>query len=467
MSKTTISVILLLLFGFLEFAFAQANFSTSLHSTRNGKPFWYDASNGGFETLTGVPIDGLGCVQCHGATDADGNSYPTDYTPACIDCHATGTTTTSQARCLSCHSREGAIINLGISDVHRTAGFTCMSCHTSNDVHGNGTEYNSMFESGAIAADCSNTGCHGGSDPHANLSSNPDPHNGKIHCASCHASTNLACYNCHFESQVETHLKRAQRQITGFIILVNRTKDNKVHPATFQSVSYQGKTWIAMGPSVAHTITRDNARICTDCHENFGGSIPAITEYNTDGTMKFATWNSSDSTLSWMQGIVPLPLDYLRSFKLDYITYDGSTSDPVAPSKNWSFVSDHSDGFQLLAATPLSKYQMAKLGIDTNKVVLDVQLENSQIPSDYSLEQNFPNPFNPNTIIKYSVPNAGFVEINVYDALGKLVKQLIGEQHQAGNYKVEFDGTGLTSGVYFYQIKAGNFTETKKLILMK
>ena len=54
------------------------------------------------------------------------------------------------------------------------------------------------------------------------------------------------------------------------MILVNRTKDGKVHPASFQSLTYDGNTWIAMGPSVAHTITKDNARTCNDCHANFG-----------------------------------------------------------------------------------------------------------------------------------------------------------------------------------------------------
>jgi hypothetical protein len=86
---------------------------------------------------------------------------------------------------------------------------------------------------------------------------------------------------------------------------------------------------------------------------------------------------------------------------------------------------------------------------------------------NFKLEQNYPNPFNPTTIINYSIPRATFVTLNVYNVLGEKVKTLVSENKPAGNYSVNFNASELSSGIYFYRIKAGDFSQTKKLILMK
>ncbi|MGE5458791.1 MAG: T9SS type A sorting domain-containing protein [Methanococcaceae archaeon] len=85
----------------------------------------------------------------------------------------------------------------------------------------------------------------------------------------------------------------------------------------------------------------------------------------------------------------------------------------------------------------------------------------------YSLSQNYPNPFNPTTEIKYSVPVSGFVSLKIYDILGKEISSLVSEQKDAGEYTVTFNGSRYPSGVYFYTIRSGSFTETKKIILLK
>ena len=86
---------------------------------------------------------------------------------------------------------------------------------------------------------------------------------------------------------------------------------------------------------------------------------------------------------------------------------------------------------------------------------------------NYKLSQNYPNPFNPATTIAYQIPQTGFVTLKVYDILGREVATLINEEKLAGSYEVQFIGNGLTSGIYFYQLKAGNYSETKKMILLK
>ncbi len=97
--------------------------------------------------------------------------------------------------------------------------------------------------------------------------------------------------------------------------------------------------------------------------------------------------------------------------------------------------------------------------------ILEVEIEN-RIYS-YKLEQNYPNPFNPTTLIKYQIPELTFATLKVYDVLGNEIATVVNEEKPTGNFEVEFDGDGLTSGIYFYQLKAGNYVETKKMILLR
>ena len=85
----------------------------------------------------------------------------------------------------------------------------------------------------------------------------------------------------------------------------------------------------------------------------------------------------------------------------------------------------------------------------------------------FELYQNYPNPFNPITTISYSIPKQSYVVIKIYDALGKDVRLLVNKELGTGKYQVEFDGTELSSGVYFYQLQAEGLLETKKFILLK
>mgnify|MGYP002623368365 CR=1 FL=1 len=85
----------------------------------------------------------------------------------------------------------------------------------------------------------------------------------------------------------------------------------------------------------------------------------------------------------------------------------------------------------------------------------------------YSLAQNYPNPFNPTTVINFSIPVNGFVELKVYDLTGRLVKTLLNDMKSAGTYNVEFNAEEIPSGVYFYKITTDNFTEVKKMMLLK
>ena len=104
------------------------------------------------------------------------------------------------------------------------------------------------------------------------------------------------------------------------------------------------------------------------------------------------------------------------------------------------------------------------LSFDKTTAVGDVS---SVTPNDFSLEQNYPNPFNPTSTIKYQLPNAGFVTLKVYDVLGKEVAALVNQEQTAGSHQVNFDGSNLASGIYFYELKNGNYLQIKKMMILK
>lgn len=91
----------------------------------------------------------------------------------------------------------------------------------------------------------------------------------------------------------------------------------------------------------------------------------------------------------------------------------------------------------------------------------------NEIPKEYMLSQNYPNPFNPETIIKYDIVKSGYVKLAVYDILGRELKSIVKQNQQAGTYTVQFDGSGLSSGVYFYKLQTEDYTETRKMIITK
>jgi hypothetical protein len=112
-----------------------------------------------------------------------------------------------------------------------------------------------------------------------------------------------------------------------------------------------------------------------------------------------------------------------------------------------------------------------KLSIGTQRAVsLQIKFENEMeelIPTEFQLSQNYPDPFTEKTEIKYCLPEKVKVKLELFDSERRKVKTLVDEVEEAGTYKVELNGEELMEGVYFYKIKAGEFVETKKMILLK
>jgi hypothetical protein len=91
----------------------------------------------------------------------------------------------------------------------------------------------------------------------------------------------------------------------------------------------------------------------------------------------------------------------------------------------------------------------------------------SEVPGNYALYQNYPNPFNPSTVIRFDVLKAGNVKITVYDVLGKQAVVLLNNYMRTGTYEVSFTSYTLSSGIYFYEMSAGDFRDVKKMLLIK
>jgi hypothetical protein len=127
------------------------------------------------------------------------------------------------------------------------------------------------------------------------------------------------------------------------------------------------------------------------------------------------------------------------------------------------------NGIDRLSAVSLFKYysQLAQEFYDSTFPIPVSANDEVQLPIKFELFQNYPNPFNPSTTIQYEIPELSLVTLKVYDVLGNEITTLVNEEKPAGNYEVEFDGNGLTSGIYFFRLQAGSFVETKKMLLIK
>ncbi len=141
----------------------------------------------------------------------------------------------------------------------------------------------------------------------------------------------------------------------------------------------------------------------------------------------------------------------------------------------------YQSNFMSIVASTGNQYDLvyAKInGVEYGQLV-DVKEEKNNIPQEFSLSQNFPNPFNPSTAIKFSIPSVGaehvqplHVTLKVYDLLGREITTLVNEEKAPGNYEVRFNaetrrGESIPSGVYIYRLQAGSYSKTKKMILLK
>ncbi|MFZ5979038.1 MAG: FG-GAP-like repeat-containing protein [Candidatus Zixiibacteriota bacterium] len=216
---------------------------------------------------------------------------------------------------------------------------------------------------------------------------------------------------------------------------------------------------------------------------NFSGNSISVLPGNGDGTFALQTAYSINFPHSVCQGDIDgdgdidlIAPDYNNGW-LKIFTNDGSgnftPTDSVTTDEGrpfWTCAADYNgDGILDIASTDLVG---SKLRIILNQLVTAVIDNPNAVPSDFNLRQNYPNPFNPETVIEYRLQLRAPVNVTVYNVLGQPVKTLIDETQPVGNYRTFWDGTDrdnrpVATGVYFYRLKAGDYLETKKMILLK
>ncbi len=210
---------------------------------------------------------------------------------------------------------------------------------------------------------------------------------------------------------------------------------------------------VRRGDTVAFLITVQNNGPDSATHVTVRDTLPSTMSHVRDTTTK--------GTVTYSSGIVTASIGAL-----------------AAGEKAVVMITAVADSFGLFinkayGAAQQSDFDLTNnVGADTivSPLLVTVRAEIGH-PESYQLFQNFPNPFNPSTEIRYQIPEAGFVSLKVYDILGKEVARLVNERKEAGFYSVRFssveNGLQLSSGVYFYLLKAGSFVDVKKFLLMK
>jgi hypothetical protein len=191
-----------------------------------------------------------------------------------------------------------------------------------------------------------------------------------------------------------------------------------------------------------------------------GGAIRFLDYFAGDEyVLAFEVWPNNAKILRVPAGIADSAVTYLETPLLGNNSAEGIGD--VSARKVDNFIHDI---FVLAANNGFGAYRVDFNGSISNSEELEV---NTFVPTEFSLNQNYPNPFNPSTKIVYSLPVKTLVTINVFDALGMEIKTLIDEEKSAGIYEIKWNAGNLPSGVYFYQLKAGDYLSTKKMIFIK
>lgn len=247
------------------------------------------------------------------------------------------------------------------------------------------------------------------------------------------------------------------QQTMGITPYINVTKNKTINAATRQvtlEVTFTPTENLTGNYFVNYILTEDNIIYGQTSNNTCSPGTTYFPTYDHDHVVKEmingdfgeaintgGTWNQGQAITKTLNYTVPAGIEFSNAF-VNYLVYK---QDGILSSQSHVGVAEAVD-------------------IDGPTGISNIS---NEVADGYSLSQNYPNPFNPQTNITFMIPNDGNVTLKIYNALGTEITTLMNGFLKKGLYKAEFDGKELASGIYFYQLKAGNFTGTKKMVLNK
>ncbi len=307
---------------------AENFYTRSLHFTNQGIRSVYSKEHGGLEQLTGMPATEMGCdkPECHART--------------CDVCHKktvggkdvyTSEPAVATAACTNCHGD----LAKDNPDVHFTKGMKCMDCHTTREIHGDGTAAESYLQAGFFDVRCE--GCHA----QISTSTSHTVHGGRLACTVCHVREISTCYNCHIDTRIRKE-KGSSISLSGMNFLINHA--GKVKLANFLSYVYKDKTMLTFAPTFPHNVVKAG-RACGECH--------GTTLVRDIGSGSFAPVSWENDSLHNIRGVSPVY--NVGQWKMVFLTKENSRWIPL-PDAAEPIV--HFSG----NCTPMTADQMSKLG---------------------------------------------------------------------------------------------------------
>lgn len=242
-----------------------------------------------------------------------------------------------------------------------------------------------------------------------------------------------------------------------------------------------GITWTASNSGLPGTYVR---AIAFDGSKLFSGIYSYVNETNSGPILKGeGVFISTNNGISWQPKNTGLENTSIKSFlssgSILFATTDNgglyfyksitdqwvSINNGLPYSAEYSIAVNETDLFVM-------RYNIGIWKRSLTEITTEVKNTINSLPENFFLSQNYPNPFNPSTTIKFSIPNSQFAILKIYDILGREVVTLVNEEKQPGTYEITFNvetlhGASLPSGVYFYRLQTGTFSETKKFVLIK